>query len=43
MKEKIQKILQKFLSKEVIMYIFFGVLTTLVNLIISFVLVEVLK
>lgn len=43
MKEKIQKILQKFLSKEVIMYIIFGVLTTLVNLIISFVLVGALK
>lgn len=43
MKEKIQKILQKFLSREVIMYIIFGVLTTLVNLIISFVLVGAFK
>lgn len=43
MKEKIQKILQKFLTKEVIMYIIFGVLTTLVNLIISFVLVGAFK
>lgn len=39
MKEKIQNIMQKFLTKEVIMYIIFGVLTTLVNLVISFVLV----
>lgn len=43
MKGKIQKILQKFLSREVIMYIIFGVLTTLVNLIISFVLVGAFK
>lgn len=43
MKEKIQKILQKFLTREVIMYIIFGVLTTLVNLIISFVLVGAFK
>lgn len=43
MKEKLQKILQKFLSREVIMYIIFGVLTTFVNLIISFVLVGALK
>lgn len=43
MKEKIQKILQKFLTREVIMYIIFGVLTTLVNLIISFVLVGTFK
>ena len=35
---KVSAIIKKFLSKEVIMYIFFGVLTTLVNLIISFVL-----
>lgn len=40
MKEKIQNIMQKFLTKEVIMYIIFGVLTTLVNLVISFSLVE---
>ena len=39
MKEKIQNIMQKFLTREVIMYIIFGVLTTLVNLVISFVLV----
>ena len=31
-------IIKKFLNKEVIMYIIFGVLTTLVNIIISFVL-----
>ncbi len=43
MKENLQKILQKFLSREVIMYIIFGVLTTLVNLVISFVLVGALK
>ena len=43
MKENLQKILQKFLSREVIMYIIFGVLTTLVNLIISFVLVGTFK
>ena len=43
MKENLQKILQKFLSREVIMYIIFGVLTTLVNLIISFVLVGAFK
>lgn len=43
MKEKLQKILQKFLSREVIMYVIFGVLTTLVNLIISFVLVGAFK
>lgn len=43
MKENLQKILQKFLSREVIMYIIFGVLTTLVNLVISFVLVGAFK
>lgn len=43
MKEKIQNIMQKFLTKEVIMYIIFGVLTTLVNLIISFVLAGAFK
>lgn len=43
MKEKLQKILQKFLSREVIMYVIFGVLTTLVNLVISFVLVGAFK
>lgn len=36
--DKIQGIIKKVLTKEVIMYIIFGVLTTLVNLIISFVL-----
>ena len=43
MKEKIQNIIKKFLTKEVIMYVIFGVLTTLVNLIISFVLVGAFK
>lgn len=33
-----EKIIKKFLNKEVIMYIIFGIATTLVNLIISFVL-----
>ena len=36
--DKIQGLIKKVLTKEVIMYIIFGVLTTLVNLIISFVL-----
>lgn len=36
MKEKIESLLKKFLNKQVIMYIIFGVLTTLVNLGISF-------
>ena len=36
--DKIQGIIKKVLTKEVIMYIIFGVLTTLVNLIISFIL-----
>ena len=35
MKEKIESLLKKFLNKQVIMYIIFGVLTTLVNLGIS--------
>lgn len=43
MKEKMQNIIKKFLTKEVIMYVIFGVLTTLVNLIISFVLVGAFK
>lgn len=38
MKDKIKNIMNKLLNREVIMYIIFGVLTTLVNLIISFVL-----
>ena len=37
MKDKIKNIMNKLLNREVIMYIIFGVLTTLVNLIISFV------
>ena len=37
-KSKISQLLKKVLNKEVIMYIIFGVLTTLVNLIVSFVL-----
>ena len=36
--EKIKDIAKKFLTKEVITYIIFGILTTLVNLVISFVL-----
>lgn len=36
--ENIKKLTKKFLNKEIIMYIIFGVLTTLVNLIISFIL-----
>lgn len=36
--DKLQGLIKKVLTKEVIMYIIFGVLTTLVNLIISFVL-----
>lgn len=36
--EKIKKIVQKICTKEVITYIIFGVLTTLVNIIISFIL-----
>ncbi len=36
--DKIQGLIKKVLTKEVIMYIIFGVLTTLVNLIISFLL-----
>lgn len=43
MKEKMQNIIKKFLTKEVIMYVIFGVLTTLVNLIISFALVDAFK
>lgn len=43
MKEKMQNIIKKFLTKEVIMYVIFGVLTTLVNLIISFALVGAFK
>lgn len=43
MKEKMQNIIKKFLTKEVIMYVIFGVLTTLVNLIISFILVGAFK
>lgn len=43
MKEKIQNIIKKCLTREVIMYIIFGVLTTLVNLVISFVLVGAFK
>ena len=35
MKDKIESIAKKFLNKQVIMYIIFGVLTTLVNLGIS--------
>ena len=38
MKDKITYVIKKLLNKEVIMYIIFGVLTTLVNLIVSFVL-----
>ncbi len=36
--DKLQGLIKKVLTKEVIMYIIFGVLTTLVNLIISFIL-----
>lgn len=36
--EKIKKLLKKVLTREVIMYIIFGVLTTIVNLVFSFVL-----
>lgn len=36
--EKVKEILKKVLTREVIMYVIFGVLTTLVNLIVSFVL-----
>lgn len=43
MKDKMQNIIKKFLTKEVIMYVIFGVLTTLVNLIISFALVGAFK
>lgn len=43
MKEKMQNIIKQFLTKEVIMYVIFGVLTTLVNLIISFALVGAFK
>lgn len=38
MKDKITYVIKKLLNKEAIMYIIFGVLTTLVNLIVSFVL-----
>ena len=41
--DKIQELVKKVLTKEVIMYIIFGVLTTLVNLIISFVLEGIVK
>jgi len=43
MKEKIQYIIKKILTREVIMYVIFGVLTTLVNLVISFALVGAFK
>ena len=36
--KKIKELIKKFLTKEVIMYVIFGVITTLVNLIVSFVL-----
>lgn len=36
--DNLKKILSKFLTKEVISYIIFGVLTTLVNIVISFIL-----
>ena len=38
MKDKIAYVIKKLLNKEAIMYIIFGVLTTLVNLVVSFVL-----
>ena len=41
--EKIKSILKTILTKEVIMYIVFGILTTLINIIISFILTTVLK
>lgn len=41
--EKIKSILKKFCTKEVISYIIFGVLTTLVNITISFVLTTACK
>lgn len=41
--KEIKNILKKFLTKEVIMYIVFGILTTLINIITSFILTTVLK
>lgn len=43
MRDKIEKLIKKVLNREVIMYIIFGVLTTLVNLGVSFFLEGVLK
>ena len=41
--EKIKKILKKVLTKETILYIVFGLLTTLVNIVTSTILLEVFK
>lgn len=41
--EKIKALIKKFCTREVIMYVIFGVLTTLVNLAVSFVLEGALK
>ena len=41
--EKIKSIIKKFCTKEVISYIIFGILTTLVNITISFVLTTACK
>lgn len=41
--EQIKKIIKKFLTKEVITYVIFGVLTTLVNLIIFYIMASTLN